>query len=562
MTEAMFKLVVTDPVDPPPGRVYLEYYQLSEAPFAITPDPEFLFSSTCHQQVLDKISYAIDGRMGFILLTGEVGTGKTTLCRTLLDRLADQAETVYVINPSVSGHELLTNILEDLGEAPEPHATKKTLIDRLNERLLYNRTDRPFVVIIDDAQTMTPEALEDLRLLSNLETDKRKLIQVVLSGQPELLEMLAEERLRQLKQRIAVHCRLEPLSVRETGEYISRRLFVAGNKGQVYFSPAAARRIHKTAGGIPRQINKICDYALTAGYVNDAPAIDPIHVKGALAELEDLDGRRQNNGGHLLRYGFPAVMVAALLIAAAVFILRPESLPPEALSRQKAPEIDNPIRGNAAPHEGRDSAISPAVAHENTQLPAPATAGKMDAGKNTEPDNTTASSEDGRKPTDRSSPGTVALQLGSFRSLESARRGAARYREKGVPAHWQMVEDGRWVRVVAGTFENRDQAARYQRTHRLNAAMIIDSPLTVEVMPRRPDLSDADICHFLLKLGYDSLMETGMSGDNRIYTGLLISVEDAAATAERINSDGRLLAEVVSRQTHSGKPEADQEPIS
>ena len=500
MTEAMFKLVVTDPVDPPPGRVYLEYYQLSEAPFAITPDPGFLFSSTCHQQVLDKISYAIDSRMGFVLLTGEVGTGKTTLCRTLLDRLGRQADTVYVINPSVSGHELLASILEDLGDIPEPNATKKALIDRLNQRLLYNCTDRPFVVIIDDAQTMTPEALEDLRLLSNLETDKRKLIQVILAGQPELLEMLADDRLRQLKQRIAVYCRLEPLSVRETGEYISRRLFVAGNKGQVHFSPAAAQRIHKTAGGIPRQINKICDYALTAGYVNDAPAIDPIHVKGALAELDGLDGRRPHNGRRAMRYGVPAAMVVALLIAAAVFILRAGSLPPEASIRQHRPEIDNPVRAKAAPPEGRDDAISPAEPSETIQLPPSATTGKTDAGKRREPDNTTASSERGRTGRDGSSAGTLALQLGSFRSLESARRGAAGYRKKGVPAHWQMRED--------------------------------------------------------------DLMETGMPGDNRINTGLFISVEDAATTAERINSDGRLLAEVVSRQTHSGQPEADQEPIS
>jgi general secretion pathway protein A len=189
MTETLFRLVGADPVDMPPGRVYLDHYQLSEVPFAITPDPEFLFSTSCHRQVLEKIGYAIDGRMGFVLLTGEVGTGKTTLCRTLLDRMGLQAETVYVINPSVSGHELIASILEDLGETPPPQATKKVLIDRLNQRLLADTANRPFMVIIDDAQTMTPETLEDLRLLSNLESDKRKLVQVVLSGQPELLDM-------------------------------------------------------------------------------------------------------------------------------------------------------------------------------------------------------------------------------------------------------------------------------------------------------------------------------------------------------------------------------------
>ena len=301
MSEPTFKIVVADPVDTPPDRVYLEHYQLSEAPFAITPDPEFLFSASCHQQVLDKIGYAIDGRMGFVLLTGEVGTGKTTLCRALLDRLSLDAETVYVINPSLSGHELLASILEDLGTPPPTQATKKALIDQLNQRLLADSTNRPFVVIIDDAQTMTPETLEDLRLLSNLESDKRKLIQVVLSGQPELLDMLANDRLRQLKQRIAVHCRLNPLTVQETGAYISRRLSVAGNTGQVCFSHAGTQLIHKRSGGIPRLINKICDFTLTAGYVSDAPVLGPAHVNRALAELPDPDIRGARNGGPILR---------------------------------------------------------------------------------------------------------------------------------------------------------------------------------------------------------------------------------------------------------------------
>jgi type II secretory pathway predicted ATPase ExeA/cell division septation protein DedD len=553
MTEAMFKLVVPDPKDTTPDRVYLDYYQLREAPFAITPDPGFLFSSNCHQQVINKIIYAIDGRMGFILLTGEVGTGKTTLCRTLLDRLGDQAETVYIINPSVSGQELLASILGDLGASPEPHATKKELIDRLNQRLLYNCTDRPFVVIIDDAQTMTPETLEDLRLLSNLETDKRKLIQVVLSGQPELLEMLADDRLRQLRQRIAVNCRLEPLSVQETGAYISRRLFVAGNKGQVFFSPAATRRIHKTAGGIPRQINKICDYALTAGYVNDSPAIEPAHVNGALAELDDLVFCGPQSGGHTLRYGFSAAMVV-VLIAAALFIHRPGSFPLEASIHQHPVGIENDVKTNPDPIGG-PVAIRPVALPETGVAPLPpSTAAQMNAERVTEtavPDsvNMAAMAEIAQQQPDRTprAAAPYALQLGSFRSVEEAKRSVARYQKKGIPAHWQMVGKNRWYRIVSGKFEDIDQATLYQRTHGLNAAIIIDAPLTVKVLPRRPDVSDADIRRFLSKIGYDSLMEMGPAGDNEIYTGLFLSIEDATITAERINNSGRLLAQVVSR---------------
>lgn len=554
MAEASQKKAGADPADMPPGRVYLDFYQLSEAPFAITPDPEFLFSASGHQQVLDKIGYAIESRMGFILLTGEVGTGKTTLCRTLLDRLSGKAQTVYVINPSISGQELLTLILEDLGVNPEPRATKKTLIDQLNQRLLSDDADHPVVVIIDDAQTMTPEALEDLRLLSNLETDKCKLLQVVLSGQPELLDKLSHASLRQLKQRIAVHCRLDPLSTQETSGYISRRLFVAGNKGQVSFSDAAARLIHKTSGGIPRLINKICDYALTAGYVCDEAAIGPPHVKRAVVELKALDVGTPQKSGSLAGYGLVAAVIVLLaLLTISSFDLRTGALAPV---KQR----------DTLPHQDASPPAAQASVLPTPSVPAPATVPATAAGSRNEsaamPSRQAAATgnvgrpgparltEDSHGlsaalPTSPSSP--YALQLGSFRKRQQAERGVAQYLKKGLVTHWQAVGNGQWYRIFAGKFQSKAAADRYRAKQALNGVLIVYAPLTVRVLPKQPDMSNDEICKFLSEIGYDSLMEKGIAGDSKIYTGLFLSIEDATVTAERINSSGRVLAQVAYR---------------
>jgi general secretion pathway protein A len=303
--------------DPPPERIYNDFFDLTGTPFSITPDPEFLFFSETHQSVLEKIRYGIQSRMGFLLLTGEVGTGKTTLCRALLDQIRDKARTVYVINPSLSGRELLACILEDLGVVCAPDASKKELIDSLNRFLLAQPSAGAVVIIIDDAQSMPPETLEDLRLLSNLETDKTKLVQMLLVGQPELVDQLNRPELRQLKQRVAVHCLLDFLNLDETAGYIARRLSVAGNKGQVRFEPKAVRRIHKHSGGVPRMINKIGDLALTAAYAADCRTVTARHVTAAFEELVEatsrISGARRWFPGWRLTHRRLAVTVAVLI---------------------------------------------------------------------------------------------------------------------------------------------------------------------------------------------------------------------------------------------------------
>jgi general secretion pathway protein A len=265
-------------------RVYLDLYGLREPPFAITPDPEFLYLARTHQSALEKIFYGIGNRLGFMLLTGEVGTGKTTLCRHLLDLLRDQARTVYIVNPSLTVKELLAAILDDLGVPYPARATKKNLVDLLNRFLLGTDLSRPVVIIIDDAQAMSEEAMENLRLLSNLETDKVKLLQVLLAGQPELEERIGRPELRQLRQRVSLHCRLELLTRQETEEYISRRLITSGSRGNLRFSPKALDLVQGYSAGVPRLINKICDYALVAGYVDNDFTIAPAHVQRAVQE--------------------------------------------------------------------------------------------------------------------------------------------------------------------------------------------------------------------------------------------------------------------------------------
>ncbi|MEM9556699.1 MAG: AAA family ATPase [Acidobacteriota bacterium] len=270
--------------------MYEEFYGFETPPFNITPDPRFLFFSRRHREAYDHLYYGITERKGFVQLTGDVGAGKTTLCRHLFEQLGDGYETALVLNPVMTSIQLLRTILRELGLSARGN-DRVRLLERLNTFLLEQvAAARDVVLVIDEAQDLTGELLEQVRLLSNLETDQRKLLQIVLMGQPELRAMLDRHDLRQLRQRITVRYHLGPLTRHETEYYIRHRLQIAGSNGRPTFTPWAVRAVHRYAGGVPRLINAVCDKTLLAGYVHGVDLLRWKHVRRAIRELEGLGG--------------------------------------------------------------------------------------------------------------------------------------------------------------------------------------------------------------------------------------------------------------------------------
>ncbi|MBI5810335.1 MAG: AAA family ATPase [Deltaproteobacteria bacterium] len=265
--------------------MYEKYFYLNEKPFHITPDPRFLYLSKNHREAMDLLNFGTKEKKGFIMLSGEVGTGKTTLCRALLEKLPKKVETALILNPTLSDYELLKTITDDFGLRVKGKSVKDHL-DRLNGFLLkISAEGGNAVVIIDEAQNLNSGTLEMLRLLSNLETEKEKLLQVILVGQPELRDKLDLPELRQLNQRIIVRCHLNPLDAGETGVYILNRLLVAGGASSVKFDDEAQKLVFKASGGIPRLINIICDRALIAAFVADKRAVNAGVMAEALVDL-------------------------------------------------------------------------------------------------------------------------------------------------------------------------------------------------------------------------------------------------------------------------------------
>jgi len=267
--------------------MYEEYFSLNERPFSLTPDPDFLFLSGSHQRALDHLLFGLESGEGFIVVTGDIGVGKTTVCRALLRRLPERFATALVVNTLLTEKELLRTVLDDFG-TPVPDGTRKDLLDALNRFLLAEaEAGRRPVLIIDEAQNLAPPLLEQVRLLSNLETEKRKLLQIVLFGQKELQEKLRLPQLRQFDQRITVRATILPLDLRETSRYIQHRMSVAGAAGSTFLSPAAERLLHRRSRGVPRRINQLCDRALLAACVRNAARVEPEDVVRAAASLSD-----------------------------------------------------------------------------------------------------------------------------------------------------------------------------------------------------------------------------------------------------------------------------------
>jgi len=267
--------------------MYTRFFGLSEKPFAITPDPRYLYLSERHAEALAHLLYGINESGGFIQLTGEVGTGKTTVVRTLLSRVPHHADVAVILNPRVTPVEFLLTICEELGVAIDSadRDSVKAMVDALNRRLLSAHAEgRRIIVIVDEAQNLTPEVLEQVRLLTNLETPTQKLLQIILIGQPELRELLDRTELRQLAQRITGRYHLMPLSPEETKGYIRHRLRVAGAGGEI-FTSAALSEVHRLSSGIPRVINVSCDRALLGAYTRDTRSVTAALVRRAAGEV-------------------------------------------------------------------------------------------------------------------------------------------------------------------------------------------------------------------------------------------------------------------------------------
>ena len=340
--------------------MYTTYFGLTEAPFSMTPDPRYLYMSERHREALAHLLYGVGEGGGFVQLTGEVGTGKTTLCRCLLEQLPPRVDVALILNPRLTDIELLAAVCDEL-RIPYPAGTtsRKLLVDALYRHLLdAHEQGRRTVLIVDEGQDLATDVLEQIRLLTNLETPTQKLLQIILIGQPELIRLLDKEELRQLAQRVTARYHLLPFSEDDTRAYIVHRIQIAGQTKKI-FTDAAMRAVHEAARGIPRLINAICDRALLGGYTQDQPRIMAATVRRAASEV--LGQTLTPRPARRWQWVGAAVLVAALVTGTWVLVTQGQA---RLIPRAMIPSAPNPTPTSAIPS-------APVLPAASSAVPAP-----------------------------------------------------------------------------------------------------------------------------------------------------------------------------------------------
>ncbi|WP_426341900.1 AAA family ATPase [Pseudoduganella sp. S-14] len=316
--------------------MYTQYFNLRQQPFSIAPDPRYLFMSERHREALAHLLYGVGSGGGFVLLTGEIGAGKTTVCRCFIEQVPADCRLAYIFNPKLTVEELLQSVCDEFGVAPEG-ASVKSYVDAVNSYLLESHAaGLNNVLVIDEAQNLSADVLEQLRLLTNLETSERKLLQIILIGQPELRQMLARPELEQLAQRVIARYHLGPLSEAEVGSYIQHRLAVAGAGAVELFPRGLLRRIHQLSKGVPRRINLLCDRALLGAYVENRAQVNAVILRRAAQEV--FAGESAPVKARAWRVAAAGVLAGAALTAAAAWQLMPAARSPSATALAAAPQ--------------------------------------------------------------------------------------------------------------------------------------------------------------------------------------------------------------------------------
>lgn len=308
--------------------MYREYFGLKEAPFSIAPDPHYFFISEGHREALAHLMYGVNSDSGFVLLTGEVGAGKTTVCRCLLKQIPSNCEVALILNPKVSSLELLASICDEFRiPYPKGHETIKDLVARINEFLIQtSEQGKKAILIIEEAQNLSVEVLEQVRLLTNLETDQRKLLQIIMVGQPELREILAKPELRQLSQRITARYHLGPLRSSEIAAYVDYRLSKAGLLRGQLFPVSLMRTLYDLTGGLPRLINVICDRALLGAYTQGKDSVDKTTLLTAASEVSGKLIRGRSNHSVYL-WSLAAFLIVLFLLGSWYYLHRAKMSP-------------------------------------------------------------------------------------------------------------------------------------------------------------------------------------------------------------------------------------------